>query len=164
MKSLLLLTALTISAQQVTDLGYWAPNTALRIEPQSPNFKYHHIEFMPVKDTNKIVGLIKTSDLLFLDELNFLPDGKYIMGIKSIHSNVKETSMELYSLTLDRTNPTPPVVSFVFIPHNLEETNRLTNIINNIQRNKIIPLIPLPKATNISFGTNYIDPKKRRNE
>lgn len=203
MKSLFLLAAFSTSLEaQTTNLGFIGPDKAIRLVAKETNTIYFSIELIQyalsptgLPSTNAF-NFYKTNEYILPSDLNFIKPGPVIMGVKSVHSDSVESAISVFTFHILEHKIDGPDAYVVGIPFLNPENNTLTNAIEVIKSNRVIPEAPspqqgivlevirgdpavytatnsilvrnipkaLPASTNETFGTNYINTTKRRNE
>lgn len=149
-------------------LGTITPRRAISISSviNREDFAYFVVEVIPRNPPTNVVTLTVTNGLLTADLMEKVPDGRGVLGVRSVFNDGIESEVSLYTYDLRREPPPKPVLTPVGVSSAPEESKSLTGALRRITR-RLIPPPPLPGGTNAAYSQRVeltADPRKRRNE
>lgn len=102
----------TISAQEVEDLGVLTPRNGIQLDKATTrgDVKTFIVEFLPQTPPTNAVSRVYTNEhsLVKISDLPELPSGPVVMGVKTIGADGVESEIALYRFDLRRGNPPKP--------------------------------------------------------
>lgn len=158
----LLIALLSIAGAQcaVVDLGVMTERTGIMLDRATnrPDFFQYRIELIAQRWPSNSVVIVRTNDLLMIQDFVEMPIGPCLMAVHSICIDGEESSVSFYRVDVRREAPSAPGAHRVAVPAR-QSTNlpvqHLMRVHRNNQTNAIppTPMIPVKINTAPNSGT-----------
>ncbi len=157
MRFLLLLCFVVIAhPDEIEYLGVLSPRRAIALDSTTPRPDLRHfcVELQHASQSNRLTIYV-TNEVLTVDDVNVLPSGPIIMGVKSVFMDGTTSDVRIYRFDLFRGKPATPSARMIELGAPVAPEPTLERAVN-ARRSIAIRSPPTPGSTNAS--TNAVMP------
>jgi hypothetical protein len=159
MRTLILtITALSLGASDIPDLGIISPRRAVVLQQHSsrPDFVSFSVEFLPQAPPTNLVTLTLTNEFLSVSNLAAIPSGPGILGVQAIYADGSKSDLALYRYDLRRGKPAKPSARAVGVLMADEPEKSLTGEITRVREARVILMPALPGQRDVRAASRMV--------